>query len=436
VARLEQAVARLRRHPGVLALLFLDLDRFKLVNDTLGHDAGDELLVQTAGLLRAAVRPEDTVARLGGDEFVVLCEDLADTAAVEALARRVAAALHRPVWLGGREVFLSASVGVVPATAERPVAELLRDADAAMYQAKEQGRGRYALLDQTARARLSDRLQLISQMHRALERGELRACYQPLVDLTSGEVTAAEALLRWQHPDRGVLLPGALLPLAEEVGAVVEFDAWMLHTACRDTAAWARSLGRSVGVWVNLSGRSLADPALPDTVTHALARSRLDPHLLTLEITEGALMRDAAATVRTLAALRGLGVQLAVDDFGTGYSSLAYLQQFPVHTLKVDRSFVAQLDTGHPDTADTAGSTAIVRAIVSLAAALELRTVAEGIETPGQLAAATALGCTLGQGFYHGRPAPREDIPRAVPHVDLTAVPAAVVSTGGPQWSG
>jgi len=385
----------------MLTLLFLDLDRFKLVNDTLGHEAGDELLIQAAGLLRGALRPEDTVVRFGGDEFVVLCEDITDPSHVESVALRVADALNVPVRLRGREVFLSASIGVVTDSGERTSLDFLRDADAAMYRAKELGGGRYILADDSTPAGMSDRLQLSSELHRSFERDELKAWYQPLGDLQTGEVLAFEALVRWQHPARGLLAPAAFLNVAEAGGMIVDLDEWMLRTACIDTAERGRRLDRPVGVWVNLSGRSLADARLPEAVTAALAGSGLDPGLLTLEITEGTLMRDAAATVRTLTTLRGLGVQLAIDDFGTGYSSLAYLQRFPVQALKVDGAFVTGLDlAAHEESA------AIVRAIVSLADALELRTVAEGIETASQLAAVTGLGCALGQGFFLGRPAP------------------------------
>jgi EAL domain-containing protein (putative c-di-GMP-specific phosphodiesterase class I) len=272
-----------------------------------------------------------------------------------------------------------------------------------MYRAKEQGGGRHLLVSDVGPAGMSDQLQLSSDLHRCLERDELRAWYQPLCNLHTGEVLAYEALVRWQHPTRGLLAPGAFLDVAEAVGLIADLDVWMLRTACMDIAQKGRRLDRPVGVWVNLSGRSLSDARLPEAVAAALAGSGLDPGLLTLEITEGALMRDAAATVRTLTSLRELGVQLAVDDFGTGYSSLAYLQKFPVHALKVDGAFVRGL---HLEAHDE--SAAIVRAIVSLANALELRTVAEGIETAHQLAAVTQLGCGLGQGFFLGRPAPPE----------------------------
>ncbi len=428
---LEHVRARLPRHPGIVALLFVDLDRFKLVNDTLGHDAGDEVLTTIARLLRKAVRPEDMVARVGGDEFVVICSDLADPSEVEAIAQRVSQSLNVPQRVRGREVFLSASVGVVfTDNAARTGSELLQDADAAMYQAKEQRRGSYAMLDEAARSRMTERFQLSSEMQRAVERRELRACYQPHVDLVTGDIVAAEALLRWEHPTRGMLGPGQFLAIAEDLGTVVEFDAWIMRVACADTVDWARQLGRPIGVWVNVSGRSLADPGLLANVSGALAASGLRPELLTLEITEGALMSDAASTVQTLHALRRLGVNLAIDDFGTGYSSLAYLQEFPVTALKVDRSFVANLDASG---SEAQASAAIVRAIVSLATSLGLRTVAEGIETPGQLAAVSELKCDLGQGFFLGRPAVRNDLLRAVPQgVELPSVftPSALRSLG------
>ncbi len=401
---LDAGLLRLDRRPGLLALLFLDLDRFKLVNDELGHEAGDELLVHVARLLRTVVRDEDLVARLGGDEFVVLCTDLADQDAAETLAGRITETLHVPVRLREQEVFVSASVGVVTTSGGQTTSELLRDADAAMYQAKDQGRGRYSLLDAATRAEMSDRAQLGNDLQRVLERDELLTHYQPLVDLRTGDVVGTEALVRWDHPVRGRLAPGAFLGLAAELRLLGDLDAWVLRTACGQTAQWARELGRPVGVWVNLSSQSLGDPRLPGRVADALQGSQLPPQLLTLEITEDAVMQDAARTVHLLHDLRRLGVQLAVDDFGTGYSSLSYLQQFPVQALKIDRSFVGRLDDGRMDR--DGGSRTITRAVVNLASGLRLRTVAEGVETAGQLAAAAELGCDLGQGWFLGRPAP------------------------------
>jgi len=406
-----------------VALLFVDLDRFKLVNDTLGHQAGDELLLQAGLLLRAAVREEDLIARLGGDEFVVICEDLDGPAAVDVVANRVTRALRVPVCLGGREVFLSASVGVVSATTRGNAVDMLRDADTAMYQAKAQGGGRFAHFAQDTPEGPRHRLQLIGELHRAVERGELRAAYQPLFDLRTREVVAAEALLGWQHPIDGLLAPATFQAVAEEVGVLADFDAWIMRTACQDTVVWQRQLGRPVAASVNLSSRSMQDPLLPERVAGVLEESKRDPGSLTLEITEGALMRDAAATVVMLTALRELGVQLAVDHFGTGYSSLPHLQRFPVDALKVDASFVAHLDTVGPE---AVGNAAIVAAIVGVAKALGLRIIAEGIATSGQLSAVTALGCDVGQGSFLGRPVPGEDMCSALPHGALPTRPSDI----------
>ena len=408
--RLEHALARLPRHAGALALMFLDLDRFKLVNDSLGHDAGDELLIQTAERLRAVVRCEDLVARLGGDEFVVLCEDLPDPGDAEAVAARIVAALNAPVHVRGRDIRAPASVGVVTDVGERTASELLRDADAAMYQAKEQGRGRYALLDDLARRRAVERMQLADDLHQALESSQLRACYQPVVDLSTGQVVAAEALVRWHHPTRGVLLPASFLTIADEVGLLPELDEWMISTACADAAAWGRTLRRDIGVSVNVSASSLTDHDLLQRVAGVVQGAGLAPGQLTLEVTEGALMQAAGSTVTALEHLRQLDVRLAVDGFGTGFSSLRYLQKLPVRTLKVDRSFVGTLDAAADE---VSGSSAVVRAIVSLAAGLDVDTVAEGIETPGQLAAVRELGCHIGQGYLLARPAPASDLLRA-----------------------
>jgi diguanylate cyclase (GGDEF)-like protein/PAS domain S-box-containing protein len=408
--RLELAVVRRSRHSGALALVYVDLDRFKLVNDSLGHEAGDELLARTAERLQSLVRPEDLVARLGGDEFVVLCDDLPDPDEAESVARRIVTALSVPVRLRGEDTFVSASVGVISDTGTRTASQLLADADAAMYRAKKQGGARFSAFEDAARPE-SDRLSLGNDLHRALDRDQFRPRYQPVIDLTTGDVLAAEALIRWQHPGRGELSPGAFLDLAQELGLIIDLDTWMLTRACLDAADWRRTVGRQVSVWVNLSGRSLAHNRLQETISAVLDHAGLDPSLLTLEITEGTLMENAPATAATLEELKSLGVQLAIDDFGTGYSSLAYLQQFPVHALKVDRSFVDRLDK-EPQKADA--SAAIVKAVVNLALALGLRTIAEGIETPEQLTAVTELGCDLGQGYFLGRPAPHHHVTTAM----------------------
>jgi diguanylate cyclase (GGDEF)-like protein/PAS domain S-box-containing protein len=409
--RLGHVLAR-RRPPGeAVAVLFVDLDRFKVVNDSLGHAAGDQLLVALAERLRHALRPADTVARFGGDEFTILCESVADAAQAAAIAARVGELIAQPFAIEGEDdVVLTASVGISlsaggPDTgADRPET-MLRDADAAMYRAKERGRARHELFDEQMRAGAVQRLQLEQWLRRAIERDELRVHFQPEVRLADGRVEAVEALLRWQHPERGLLLPADFLALAEETGLIVPVGAWVLTEACR----WAARLtgagpgGSSPGVWVNLSARQLAMPDLTGTVAEALAGAGIAPDRLCLEITESALMEDAEATLATLRSLKDLGVGLAVDDFGTGYSSLSYLRRFPVDFIKVDRSFVDGL--GH-DPEDTA----IVAAVVGLAHSLGLVPVAEGIETAGQLAELRRLGCELGQGHLFAPPVPGEEL--------------------------
>ncbi len=398
--RLDQAAARALRQPVPLTVLFLDLDRFKVVNDGLGHSAGDELLQVVARRLADAVRPGDTVARFGGDEFVVLCEDLPGEGAAAALAGRLAETLSDPVTIAGREVAITVSIGIVVADAGlTSPEELLRDADTAMYQAKERGRARYEVFDAPARKRVMDRLDTEMALHRALERGEFRLWYQPEVALEDGSIVGLEALLRWEHPEWGVQHPGQFLQLAEETGLILPIGEWVLGEACRQAQA-VRSLQpdlSSVVVWVNLSARQLAQPDLVATVARVLADTATEPALLGLEITETVLMEDVETLGETLRRLRHLGVRLAIDDFGTGFSSLSWLKQFPVDVLKVDRSFVDGV-TG------TDGDRAIVDAVVGLARSMYMVAVAEGVETRAQAAALRSLGCDVAQGYYFCRP--------------------------------
>ncbi len=396
--RLAVALARLRRRPSTLAVLFADVDRFKNVNDSLGHDAGDRLLVALARRLREVLRPGDALARFGGDEFAVLCEDVAE-ADVSPIADRILMSLGEPFAAGGREVFVSISVGIALAddADHRPEA-LLRDADAAMYLAKERGRARYEIFDEAMRDQSTERLLLENALRRAPERGELRAMFQPIVRLTDGKMVAAEALVRWVHPERGLLEPAQFVPLAEETGLIVPVGGWVLDEACRQAAGWPGD-GQAPAVSVNLSARQLNRADLVDAVDRALSKNGLDPDRLWLEITESVLMDDADTAVAALGRLRSLGVHLCVDDFGTGYSSLAYLRRFPVDALKVDRSFVAGLGANPEDSA-------IVEAVVSMAHSLRLSVVAEGVETDEQLARLRDLGCELAQGFYFAAPVP------------------------------
>jgi len=406
---LEHAIARARRASTALAVLFLDLDRFKVVNDSLGHDAGDALLVVLARRLDAVLRPGDVVSRFGGDEFIVLCEDLdADHAARQAVsvAERLIAACEEPFVLDGEDQYLSASAGVALAFdgTERPE-DLVRDADAAMYRAKERGRGRAEIFDETMRAGAQVRHELENALHRAVERRELRVFYQPVISLYDGECVGVEALLRWQHPDRGLVAPGEFIPLAEETGLIVPIGAWLLETACEQAAEWQRTRRDPARfrLSVNLSGRQLQSSELAPVVGGVLDAVGLTPDCLCVEITESVLMDDADAGVGALKALKAIGARVSVDDFGTGYSSLGYLRRFPVDEIKIDRSFVARLGIDPEDAA-------IVAAVVSLGHALGVGVVGEGVETEGQLDALRDLGADAAQGFFFAPPQPAGDL--------------------------
>jgi len=400
--RLSHALSRTGRATTTVAVLFLDLDRFKLINDSLGHDTGDKLLVAVADRIRGCLRAGDTAARLRGDEFTVLCEDVEGQDDAVGVADRLADAMTRPFDLDGDEVFLSASVGIALPTSSDDTAEtLLRNADSAMYRAKERGRARHELFDDGMRAGAVARLQVEKDLHRALERDELRVVYQPEVELATGQVVAVEALLRWEHPERGVVGPAEFIEVSEETGLIVPIGEWVIEEACRQGAEWQRLYPDRppLSVWVNLSARQLASPDLVPTVERALSRAGVGPGSLCLEITESVVMSDAPSSITLLRALKDLGVSLGIDDFGTGYSSLGYLKRFPVDVLKVDRGFVDGLGVDSEDSA-------IVAAVVSMAHALGMTAVAEGVETAGQVAELRALGCDLAQGYYFARPQP------------------------------
>jgi len=384
-----------------IAVLFMDLDHFKIVNDSLGHPAGDRLLVAIADRVRAALRPSDVVARFGGDEFTVLCRDVPDEQAASLLAARISSAVARPITLSEGEVFVTASIGIALSGGELETPEtLLRNADAAMYRAKDQGRARAEVYRSEAHDRAVRHLRTGNELHRALERGELRMHYQPIIRLEDGAVTGFEALLRWEHPERGLVGPDEFVGLAEETGLVVPIGSWALEESCRQAVRW-HGAGADVSISVNLSPRQLAEPRLVDDVARVLRATGVRPDKVWLEITENTLMRDAESMARSLASLRALGVHLAVDDFGTGYSSMTYLKRFPVDALKVDRSFVDGLGREPEDTA-------ICTAVVSLAHALGLRAIAEGVETPEQLAELRTLGCEMAQGYLFGKPQPAD----------------------------
>ncbi|GHE07716.1 putative bifunctional diguanylate cyclase/phosphodiesterase [Klenkia taihuensis] len=381
---------------GGLACLFLDVDDFKVVNDSLGHAAGDQLLVQVAHRLRTVVRPSDLVVRFGGDEFVVVCEDVDEDAAV-ALGGRISADLARPVQLGGVGVGVRVSVGVTVQTADHATAdELIRDCDIAMYQAKAGGKGRVSVLDQGARSQARDKLRLVADLRAAIDAGGLTVAYQPVVETATMRPVGVEALARWHHPGRGWIGPDVFVPLAEESGLVDALGAAVLEQACAQVAAWDAELGLGAPrvVHVNVSALQL-DEHLPSLVADTVARYGVGFERICVELTESALMRDPDLALLVLHRLRDLGTSVAVDDFGTGYSSLAHLRRLPVDCLKIDRSFVAELSEGHPE---------ITGAVVALATGLGLSSVAEGVETVDQARALAELGATHLQGYGIARP--------------------------------
>jgi diguanylate cyclase len=404
--RLGQALNRVGRHSTAAAVLFLDLDRFKVVNDSLGHGAGDKLLIAVAERLSNVLRAGDTAARFGGDEFVILCEDISGERQAINIAGRIAAELDAPFVVDGDDVFVRTSVGIALATqaGARPEA-LIRDADAAMYRAKERGGGVYEVFDDQMRERAVRRMETENALHRALERGEFVMHYQPIVNMATGALSGVEALARWEHPERGLVMPGEFIGSAEETGLIINLGAWAFEEACRQSAQWARSPrdGAPVLMSVNISARQCGHPDLVATFGSILKRTGADPGSICLEITETALMADVEASDVTLASLKQLGLALALDDFGTGYSSLRALQRFPVDVVKIDRSFVEPIERDPQEAA-------IVAAVISLSHALGLRTVAEGIETVAQVDRLRALGCDLAQGYYFAKPGPPESL--------------------------
>lgn len=405
--RLRLAHARAQRRSGHLfAVLFLDLDRFKLVNDSLGHAMGDLLLVQAAERIGACLRDEDIVARLGGDEFAVLIEDLKEPVDAERFALRLHEQLAQPYHLEGREIVSTASMGVALNTIDytRPE-DLLRDADTAMYQAKAAGKGRYEMFDNRMHKQAVAQLRLEADLHRAVQGGQLDVHYQPIVALDSGKIVACEALLRWNHPSLGWLRPAEFIAVAEETGQIVPIGEWVLRTACAQNKAWQLTGSLPLmNVAVNISALQLRQLEFVDTVSQILDQTSLDPHFLELELTESMLVEDSEAAARTIEQLANLGVRFAIDDFGTGYSSLSYLRRFPLHSLKIDRVFVSSLNSGDP------GGAGIVAAVISLAHSLELEVTAEGVESEDQLATLRSLQCAKGQGYLFSVPLPTESI--------------------------
>jgi diguanylate cyclase (GGDEF)-like protein len=397
--RLQQLINRAGRRPDYLfAVLFLDLDRFKIINDSLGHHAGDELLETIARRLRTCLRAVDTVARLGGDEFAVLLEDIQDSREALHVAQRLQDAIKQPVMLENEEVFTTASIGIaINVNGYDKPESILRDADSAMYQAKQSGKNRHELFDKNIHTRALMMLKLENQLRRALKRREFFLCYQPVVSIHDGSIKGFEALIRWQHPERGLVPPNEFIPIAEEAGLTAGIGAWVLSEACGQLARWQKEGFRDYFVSVNLSATQFADTGLAEHVEGILEANGLDPALLHLEITESVVMGNAEKSCATLKELRDLGVHLSIDDFGTGYSSLSYLARFPINKLKIDRSFIGEMMTSDE-------TLEVVRTIVTLAATLKIDVVAEGVETAEQRKVLAGLKVKYAQGYHFFHP--------------------------------
>ena len=428
--RLKLALENARRQNRTLAVLFLDLDQFKRINDTLGHSAGDRLLQGVAERLKKCLRssdtiaradpsdPTDAIARLGGDEFIISLTDIARGEDAGRVAGRILEALDEPFRLDGQDVLIGGSIGISLFPHDgADVETLLRNADAAMYHVKDSGRGAFQFYNQSMNAAARERLAMEGRLRRALERDELLLHFQPLVDTASGEIVGAEALVRWRHPEMGLVPPAQFIPLAEETGLIMPIGEWVLQSACAQGKAWQDGGHPDLHIAVNLSGRQFRQQPLVGVVSRILGRTGFDPKHLELELTESVLMRDVEETVKMLDGLKALGLRISVDDFGTGYSSLSYLTRFPIDILKIDRSFVREIATGR-------GEGAITSAIIAMAQGLDLGIVAEGVETEEQMVHLQGRGCRMMQGYLFGRPVPAEEFTRLLRQGTAGARPA------------
>jgi diguanylate cyclase (GGDEF)-like protein len=401
---LTDAMELAHRSRRKLALLSLDLDGFKLINDTMGHRVGDRLLRAVAGRLKGTLLVNHTLARLGGDEFAIIIEDVSSSEQIGRLAQKILGAMGNAYVIQGRETFITATVGIAvyPDDADEPES-LIKNADAAMYRAKEEGKDAFEFYAAEMNAHASERLLIESNLRKALERQELLVYYQPKVDLTTGLITGVEALARWQHPEFGLVSPLRFIPVAEDTGLIIPIGEWILRSACAQTKLWQENGFSELHVTVNLSARQLKHPNLTDMVVRVLEETRLEPKSLGFELTESSIMQDAEAMITRLAKLKSLGIELSLDDFGTGYSSLSYLKRFPIDILKIDQAFIRDITSGQD-------AVAIVCAIIAMAQKLKLRVVAEGVETEAQVAVLREQGCNESQGYVCSQPLPAAEM--------------------------